>query len=190
MSQPIIVVSGLPRTGTSMMMRVLASGGVPVVTDDLRTADDDNPHGYYELEDAKRVRDDDSFLDQAGCKAVKMIYRLLYDLPDRHEYRVVFMQRDLREVVASQNRMLERRGEPVGQIPDEKVVKLFERDLQAINAWLAARPHIQVLRVDYNQVLKGDPRPQFEALSAFLGGGLDLDAMLQVVDASLYRNRR
>lgn len=190
MQKPIAIVSGLPRSGTSMMMRMLAAGGMQVVTDGQRTADDDNPQGYFEFEDAKRVREDDSFLEAAGGKAVKMIYRLLYDLPDRHAYRVIFMQRDLREVVASQDRMLKRRGEPASPVADEKIVWLFERDLAKIDEWLAARSNFQVLRVDYNQLMSSDPGPQFEAINSFLGGELNVTAMLKVVDASLYRNRR
>ena len=86
--------------------------------------------------------------------------------------------------------MLERRGEPVGRASDDKIVKLFQRDLTEIDQWLAARSNFQVLRVNYNQIMAADPRPQFEAVNQFLGGGLDVDAMSQVVDASLYRNRR
>ena len=106
----ITIVSGLPRSGTSMMMRMLEAGGMPVITDNLRTADDDNPRGYFEFEPAKKTKDDPSWLNAAEGKAVKMIYKLLYDLPDRLEYRVLIMRRNMQEVLTSQRKMLDRMG--------------------------------------------------------------------------------
>src|SRR5574337_153211 len=99
----ITIVSGLPRSGTSMMMQMLHRGGIPAVTDEIRSADEDNPKGYYEFEPVKKTKEDASWLARAGGKVVKMVYRLLYDLPGDYAYHVVFMRRNLREVIASQN---------------------------------------------------------------------------------------
>ena len=110
MDQEIIVVSGLPRSGTSLMMQMLAAGGVEVVTDHVRTADTDNPRGYYEFELVKKIKQDASWLPEARGKAVKMVSQLLYDLPAGEKYRIIFLERDLDEVLVSQEKMLERLG--------------------------------------------------------------------------------
>ncbi len=183
----VTVVSGAPRSGTSMMMRMLEAGGMAPVTDHARTADVDNPNGYYEFEAVKQTRVDASWLDDAGGHAVKMVYALLRDLPVDRGYRVVMMRRDLREVVRSQNKMLERLGKPRRGISDERVVEMFEKHLDQIGQWLARYPGFQVLDVDYNALLV-EPRPHLERVAEFLDG-LDVDAMAAVVDPSLYRNR-
>jgi len=112
MSDPIYVVSGLPRSGTSLMMRMLDAGGVPAVTDRIRTADDDNPRGYFELEAVKRTKQDPSWLDDAPGKAVKVISQLLCELPPDRAYKVIVMRRKLGEVSAAQKTMLEGRRSP------------------------------------------------------------------------------
>src|SRR5262245_15575927 len=112
MSAEIIVVSGLPRSGTSLMMQMLDNGGIEVVTDNVRAADTDNPRGYYELEKVKRVKQDASWLPQARGKAFKMVSQLLYDLPASERYLVVFMERDFDEMLLSQEKMLQRLGRP------------------------------------------------------------------------------
>ncbi len=187
--QPIIIVSGLPRSGTSMMMRILTAGDVPVITDGIRQADEDNPVGYFEFERAKKVGEDASFLDEAGGKAVKLVYRLLYDLPNRYSYRVIFMKRELAEVVASQNIMLERRGEGDKRIDDAKVIQMFQKELDKIERWLEGQANLATLFVDYNRVIQ-EPRREVAPVNDFLGGMLDIEAMAGVVDSSLYRNRR
>ena len=101
MDDVITIVSGLPRSGTSLMMQMLEAGGMPVLTDGIRDADEDNPRGYYELEAVKRTKDDPAWLHGAPGKVVKMIYLLLYDLPTTYNYRIIFMRRPLSEVVAS-----------------------------------------------------------------------------------------
>lgn len=184
----ITIVSGLPRSGTSMMMRMLQAGGIPVITDNLRTADDDNPRGYFEFEPAKKTKDDPSWLNAAEGKAVKMIYKLLYDLPDRLEYRVLIMRRNMQEVLASQRKMLDRMGKPTDTIPDEKIGELFDRQMQAFDTWVKEQPNFATLDVDYNQTV-ADPAPPIEKVNTFLGGGLDTEAMRKVVEPELYRNR-
>jgi hypothetical protein len=185
----ITIVSGLPRSGTSLMMQMLAAGGIPVLADGLRQADEDNPRGYYEFERVKQVESDAAWLDEAEGKAVKMVYRLLYDLPPDRPYRVIFMTRDLEEVIASQQVMLERHGKADGQVDDARLAGIYRKQLQGVTAWLRERPAFSVLAVDYHQVLD-DPAGVVEELNRFLGGRLDTEAMLRVPDRSLYRQRR
>ncbi len=185
----IVVVSGLPRSGTSMMMKMLEAGGLPLLTDHQRTPDEDNPKGYYEFERVKRLpRGDADWLPQAEGKAVKVISALLEHLPAGYRYKVIFMNRALREVLASQRKMLIRRGEDPDKIDDDEMERLFTRHLQKVKAWLRAQPHMDVLEVDYN-ALVADPLPYIQQINTFLGGWLDEDAMLEVVDPTLYRNR-
>lgn len=184
----VTIVSGLPRSGTSMMMQMLERGGLPVVTDGLRRADEDNPRGYYEFEAVKATAGDASWLETARGKGVKMIYRLLYDLPAGYSYRVVFMQRKLNEVLASQRAMLRRHGETEGPVDDGQMERLFRTELSRIRGWLADQPHFAVHEVSYNALLE-NPRSELQGVARFLGGSLDLDAMCAVIDASLYRNR-
>src|SRR3954453_3930250 len=123
MSNEIVIVAGLPRSGTSLMCQMLDNGGVEVVTDRLRTPDTDNPRGYYELEKVKKIKEDASWLPEARGKAFKMVSQLLYDLPATERYRVIFMQRDLDEVLVSQEKMLERLGRPAA--PREPMARAF-----------------------------------------------------------------
>jgi hypothetical protein len=186
--EPITVVSGLPRSGTSMMMQMLAAGGMPVLTDNLRRPDEDNPRGYYELEAVKNLKQDTAWLARAGGHAVKMVYRLLYDLPRDRQYQVVFLRRNLNEVLASQTEMLSRLGKDSGEVDDETLRRLYERQLIDVQGWLSSQAHFRVLYVEYQDVLS-DPEAVVRAVDDFLGGGLDTDAMLQVPDRSLYRQR-
>lgn len=172
-----------------MMMRMLEAGGIPALVDNIRQPDEDNPRGYYEFEPVKQTKKDASWLEQAQGKVVKMVYRLLYDLPPDRDYRVVFMRRNLDEVLASQNVMLARQGKAGGQLSDEKFKGLFRAELNKVYDWLAAQPNFRVLYVDYNEVLR-DARPAVAAIDAFFGGGMDTAAMLEVVEPSLYRQRK
>jgi len=186
---PVIVVSGLPRSGTSLMMNMLRAGGVPIVTDELRTADDDNPRGYFELERVKQLaKGDAAWVQEANGHAVKVISALLEHLPATTIYRVLFMQRRLPEVLASQRKMLERRGEPTDTVPDEKMAALFEKHLEKIEGWLAQQPNFSVLYVPYHELAER-PEGQLDRIVDFLGLPLDRDAMLAAVDPALYRNR-
>jgi hypothetical protein len=182
------IVSGLPRSGTSMMMRMLETGGLPVVIDEIRTADDDNPGGYYEFEPVKHTKEDPSWLKGSAGKAVKMVYRLLYDLPADRTYRVVFMTRNLDEVLASQKVMLNRHS-AADEVTDEQMSQLFRSELSAFRKWAPDQSHLKILDVDYNRV-QADPRAELERVNEFLGGELNIDTMVAVVDAKLYRNRK
>src|SRR5215831_12895524 len=143
----IIIVSGLPRSGTSLMMQMLENGGVEVVTDNIRTADSDNPRGYYELEKVRRIKQDKSWLPLMRGKAFKMVSQLLYDLPRGETYRIVFMERDLDEVLASQDIMLNRLGKR--STPREQMKQSYALHLERLHEWLREQPHIAVLRVSY-----------------------------------------
>ena len=185
----VTVVSGLPRSGTSMMMKMLEAGGIPVLTDNERVADEDNPKGYYEFERVKQLEHDTAWLPEARGKVVKIISALLQHLPAGYEYRVVFMRRKLEEVLASQRQMLIRRGEKTDAVPDETMATYFTNHLQKVDAWAAAQPNVQLLDVSYNEMLV-EPAPLVTRVDAFLGGGLDVAAMTAVVSGDLYRQRR
>jgi hypothetical protein len=184
----VTIVSGLPRSGTSMMMRMLESGGMTVLTDEIRTADIDNPRGYYEYEAVKRTKQDASWLDGARGKAVKMVYQLLYDLPEGYEYRVLLMQRNLDEVLKSQQKMLERLGKGGEKISDATMSQIFRGQLEQCRKWLDERPHFAYLEVHYNEMV-ADPGAQIATINEFLGGGLSVEGMRSVVEPELYRNR-
>ncbi len=189
MSKPVTIVAGLPRSGTSVMMQMLHAGGLEALSDQIREPDIDNPRGYYEFEAVKSLKEDTSWLPEAEDKVVKMVYRLLYDLPQGYEYRVVFTLRTLAEVIASQEKMLQRLGSGGAEIPPEKLEAIYGRQLDAVKQWLAEQPNFKVLYVQYNDVLSA-PHDVAERLNDFLGGSLNVEAMAQVPDQSLYRNRR
>ena len=185
----VTIVSGLPRSGTSMMMQMISAGGIPPLTDEIRTADEDNPKGYYEFEPVKKTKEDPSWLKRAPGMVVKMVYRLLYDLPGEYNYKIVYMRRKLEEVVASQNVMLERSGKEGGGLPDQKLLEVFRAEIDKSNKWLAEQPNFEVLYINYNEMI-AEPAPQVNRINEFLGGKLDTQAMLAIVDPSLYRQKR
>ncbi len=187
---PVIVVSGLPRSGTSMAMRMLEAGGVPIFTDRLRVADEDNPNGYYELE---RVKDlgketDFSWLSEAEGKAIKIVSHLIKGLPGMFRYKVVFLNRAVDEVVASQNKMLSRRGKKWDPSMDQRVAALFEQHLREVKTWMESQPNLEVLQLNYAEVVT-NPEAEAERMSGFLGLDLDWKEMAGAVDPGLYRNR-
>jgi hypothetical protein len=185
----IVIVSGLPRSGTSMMMKMLDAGGIPPLTDHIRTADDDNPKGYYEFERAKKLKEgDDTWLLEAQGKAVKVISALLPHLPDTYEYRVIFMRRAMPEILASQRKMLINRGEDPDKVSDEEIAELYEKHLANVFTFIERYDNVQRLDVDYNGMLE-NPRPHVEEVVRFLGRNLDKEAMTAIVDPSLYRQR-
>jgi len=185
----ITIVSGLPRSGTSMMMKMLQAGGMAVLTDKIRTADEDNPKGYYEFEQVKKLPGDQAWLEDARGKTVKVISALLDKLPAHYMYKVIFMRRKMPEILASQKQMLIRREEPTDRISDQKMSKAFEKHLQVIQGWLEKQPNIEVLYVDYHQVLQAPTRLAVR-VNQFLGGTLDTKAMAGAVDRTLYRQRQ
>ena len=184
----ITIASGLPRSGTSLMMQMLVAGGMSALSDGERKADSDNPRGYLEWERIKQLPNDPACIAEAEGKVVKVISRLLLSLPAGHEYRVIFMQRPLPEVLASQDEMLRHRGTYKEGADPSIMAAAFERHLREVDAWLDGKPHIRTIRVDYRDVLK-QPQEVGRRLCDFLGIALNIEAMVTQVDTSLYRNR-
>ncbi|MBM3999613.1 MAG: sulfotransferase domain-containing protein [Planctomycetes bacterium] len=182
----LTIVSGLPRSGTSLMMQMLASGGMDVVTDAIRAADSDNPRGYLEYERVKKTKEDPSWIPESRGKVVKMVSSLLYDLPDSERCRVVFMRREIDEVLESQEKMLRRLGRP--SAPADAMRRSFAIHLERLFRWLPTQPRLSVLVVNYNRLI-ADPRPEIERVVAFLDGRPDPAGMLTAIDPTLYRNR-
>ena len=187
--EPIVVVSGLPRSGTSMTMKMLEAGGMQPVTDAIRSADEDNPRGYFEDERVKDLghMEDRSWLRAARGKVIKVVSSLLQYLPDDNFYKVIFMRRNLHEVLASQAKMLDRRGE-AAQTSDEELITMFESHLEKVEFQLRFRPWFDALYVDHRSVLS-DPAGAARRINEFLGGNLDERRMAEAVDPNLYRNR-
>lgn len=185
----ITIVSGLPRSGTSMMMKMLAAGGLEPLTDSIRAADEDNPKGYFEFERVKQIESDKEWLLDARGRVVKLISALLKHLPPSYKYKVVFMRRAMPEILASQRQMLIRRGEPADAVPDDKMAAMFEKHLAQVESWLAAQPNIQTIYISYNEVMK-EAGSQAETINSFLGGSLNVDAMIEAADRTLYRQKQ
>ncbi len=193
-SEIVVVVSGLPRSGTSMMMQALAAGGVEAFTDEKRVADEDNPRGYYEHEKATQLARDASWIPEARGKVVKIVAQLLPNLPrgpKTPKYRIVFMDRDLREIVKSQRAMLDRLGRSGGRLGDAGMMKTLDAQVAQIERLLRNRPDVECLFVDYAKVVE-DPAGEMARVAAFLGdggSGLDAAAMATAIDPSLRRQR-
>ena len=184
----IVIVSGLPRSGTSMMMQMCAAGGIEPLTDHQRQADEDNLKGYYELEQVKRLGKDTSWLPQARGKVVKVISSLLKHLPPEYAYKIIFMHRSMDEIIASQKQMLVRLGEP-NRFSDQDLARMFRNHLTQMDQWLKDQQHVEVLHVDYNKLL-AKPVEEIAEIKAFLGNAVDEAKMAAVIDTNLYRQRR
>ncbi|MBR4820379.1 sulfotransferase domain-containing protein [bacterium] len=186
----LVVVSGLPRSGTSMMMKMLEAGGIPPLQDNIRRADEDNPKGYYEFERVKKLPNDTAWMPEAVGKAVKIIALLLTKLPLKgYRYKVLFMRRDIEEIMKSQKQMLIRRGESPDKISDEEMITTYNRHLSEVLSFLEANSCFTVFFVNYNDLMR-DPEDWVPRIAAFLGKEMDVEAMKAVVDPNLYRNRR
>ena len=184
----IVIASGLPRSGTSLLMQMLAVGGMPVLTDGQRSADSDNPRGYYEWERIKRLPQEPECIVEAEGKVVKVISQLLLALPNNRDYRIIFIQRPLAEVVASQTEMIRGRGTTGTTLGEAALIAALQAHLNQVSARLDRLSGAKVYRIDYHEVLR-QPREAAEAIQRFLGLALDTEAMAQQVDLSLYRQR-
>ena len=184
----ITIVSGLPRSGTSLMMQMLAAGGVSILTDGERQADTDNPRGYYEWERIKLLRQEPGCIDEAEGKAVKVISQLLFALPSGREYKVIFMERPLSEVLASQAEMIRHRGSVGAEMGQAALSAAFEAHLKQVHAWLRDRSKVSLCRLSYHQVI-GDPSHAAETIQKFLVRPLNVQEMTRQVDSGLYRQR-
>ncbi len=185
----VTVVSGLPRSGTSMVMKMLQAGGIPLLKDDVRPPDPDNPGGYYEFERVKQLdKGDIAWVADARGKAVKVVSPLLEYLPRGYRYRVIFLSRGMDEILVSQRKMLNRLGADPDPTDDAVMAARFERHLARVEGWLSRQPHMRVLYVRHRDVL-ADPQPQAARINAFCGGYLNEAAMAEVVEPHLYRSR-
>ncbi len=187
MDAEIVIVSGLPRSGTSLMMQMLDQGGQEIVTDNIRVPDTDNPRGYYELEKVKKIKQDASWLPATRGRGFKMVSQLLLDLPDSEQYRIIFMERDLDEMIVSQEKMLKRLERPAAS--RDEIRTAFANHLGRLRNWLSRQPHIRVLYVKYSDLIENAPE-QALRISAFIDGKVDAQAMARAVDPALYRNRK
>lgn len=172
-----------------MMMSALVAGGLEALTDNLRTADEDNPKGYFELEKVKELAKDNSWIKDASGKVVKIISALLKHLPQEHRYKIIFMRRNMDEILASQRQMLIRRGAPTDTVSDEKMAEMFRKHLRDIETWLEQQSNMDVLYVSYNEILT-KPASNIEKVNALLNSSLDAEKMTAAIDRSLHRQRR
>ena len=174
--QPIVVVSGLPRSGTSMMMKMLAEGGLQVLTDELRRPDSDNPNGYFEFETVKQMSGGNvEWLAEAGGKVIKVISALLEYLPPNYSYKVIFLERDLQEILASQRKMLVNRHEEAA-IDDAEIAVQLQKHLSVVKPWLVRQPNMEVIYVNYNALI-ADPAPFCARIVTFLGSACFIKQM-------------
>lgn len=188
-SNEIIIVSGLPRSGTSMMMKMLEASGMTPLTDNVREADEDNPKGYYEFERAKKLREGDfAWLPDAQGKVVKVISALLPHLPPTYNYRIIFMRRAIPEILASQRKMLVNRGEDPDKVSEGELAALFQKHLLKVNDWIVSQPNVERIDIHYGQLIE-DPLPQIDQLNQFMGETMSVDKMAGVIDPNLYRQR-
>ena len=184
----IVIVSGLPRSGTSMMMRMLDFGGIHPLTDKKRASDNNNPHGYYEFEPVKNLANDATWLPEAEGKSVKVIAQLLPYLPSKYRYKIIFMEREISEVLISQQLMLGKNREDAIKNYPFKLAQTFYNQLERVNEWVDQQSFIDILHVNYSDC-HANPREVSDRISVFLNRDLQVDEMEKAVDRSLYRNQ-
>ncbi|MEH6534804.1 MAG: alkaline phosphatase family protein [Psychroserpens sp.] len=180
----IVIVSGLPRSGTSLMMQMLDKGGLEALTDSNRQADESNPRGYLEYDPVMALHKDNSWLDKAQNKSLKVVAPLLKFLDPKFRYKVIFMNRDLNEVVKSQQKMI---GRDVETFP----VKLFEtykKHLKQVEDWKDKEPSVELIYVDYKDALN-DTNTAVKKVISFIGKEMNEEDMESCVDKTLYRNK-
>ncbi len=189
-AEPVVIVSGLPRSGTSMMMEMLEAGGLEVMSDGERGADVDNPKGYFEHQRIKdlETETDKSYIRQGRGKALKVISFLIRHLPDDNDYRVIFMRRDLDEVLASQDKMIQRLGSSDASADREAMKEAYRNDIVRTRLLCRKRRNFELIEIHYRETIQ-DPAATARRVNQFLGGRLDEAAMRKAVDETLYRNR-
>lgn len=183
-NSPITIVSGLPRSGTSMMMQLLKHGGCELLTDNIRQNDENNPKGYYEYEKVKQLPTNSDWLNEAEDKVVKIISHFITFLPNNHHYKIIFMQRPIAEVLLSQQKML---GKDIDTMP-YGMEALFTKQLEQSKKYIINQSNMELLCVNYNDVIF-NPEAELLKINDFLGKQLSINEMLKGVDVSLYRNK-
>jgi hypothetical protein len=189
MNRVITVVSGLPRSGTSLMMQMLEKGGMEILTDHVRPPDENNSRGYYEYEKVKTLQKDNSWLGDAEGKAVKIIAQLLFYLSQNYEYRIIFMERHMEEILRSQAKMLQKLGQKGAELDPSILAETFKKQVDRIKAFLSNLKHVEMITISYNEILK-NPVAGAGLVDDFLGNRLSVNAMASVVNSALYRERR
>ena len=180
----ITIVSGLPRSGTSLLMQMLKVGGIPVVTDDKRPADADNSKGYYEFEPVKKLEKYNSWLADAEGKSLKVISLLLRSLPDNYQYKVIFMTRNMSQILASQQAMLKNRNAENNSIDDAIMAKHFEAHIEITKKWLQEASNVDVIYINYEDLLSA-PDESINMIINFLEIPLDIKAMISIITPSM-----
>ena len=188
MNNNIYIVSGLPRTGTSLMMKMLEAGGLSVVTDDIRSADTDNPKGYYELEKVKNIFNDNDWLKTIKGRSIKMVSQLLLKIPKENTYKIIFMKRDLKEVIMSQKKMLINRKKKLPLVNDDTLEKFYLNHLNKITSFIDQSSNIDVRYIYFNKLMKS-PLSELRKLQNDFINNINMDNMIKMIDTSLYRNR-
>jgi len=185
----LYIISGLPRSGTSMLMRMLEAGGIEILKDDIRQPDADNPKGYYEFEPVKDLAKDASWIKDIDDKGVKVISYLLPYLPPDRSYRLLFVLRPIEEILESQRKMLERADAPFDDAAQENLAFKFKDHLYKIRLWIARQPNINCMFIKYFDIIN-KPYDWAQKIATFLGLECDPHSMASVVDPDLYRNRK
>jgi hypothetical protein len=184
----ITIVSGLPRSGTSMMMQMLDAGGASILTDKVRQADQNNPRGYYEYEKVKKMMTDVSWIEEANGKIIKVVAPLLQNLPNKYDYKIIFMRRDMPEILRSQQIMLGQKATVEKQAYPIVLAEAFNKQLEKAEAMFKRMPNAEVLYVDYASAIENSEETA-ETVAEFLGEDLDIGKMVEAVDETLYRNK-
>ena len=184
----ITVVSGLPRSGTSMMMQILAAAGGHVLTDDQRPPDEDNPLGYFEYHQATTLAQDTSWLPAARGKVVKVVAQLLPALPKGEHYNVIFMDRDLNEVIASQAAMLARRERVGAEMSQTQLIQTYKVQVERVLKGLSLRPEVRLLKINYDELLT-HPKAGITSLAEFLGPPFDESSAAAAIRPTLRRQK-
>jgi len=182
----IIVVTGLPRSGTSLMMQILQSMGIKLFIDKHRAPDQSNPKGYFEHELVKTIERNNFWIKDAKGKAIKIVSPLLMYLPVNINYKIIFMNRLLDEIIQSQERMLSERGKENNTINSEVLKQIFIKDLNLSRKWIAKQSQSKYLEISHSKLLE-NPKPELEKIKTFLDIPIDLRSTIKVIDKKLYQ---
>ena len=185
----IIVVSGLPRSSTAMMMKMLKEGGIQILSDDVKKPDDNNPQGYFEYDLVSKLPEGKTdWLEEAEGKVVKVISYFLHHLPPKHEYRVLFMERNFSEILKSQKKTIIEEKQKIHKKEDKMMEDYYKTHIKQTKEWLSLQPNFSVIYLSYNELVK-NPNQDLSKLSNFLEHELNLDKMSKAIDQNLYRQR-
>ena len=184
----IIVVTGLPRSGTSLMMQILQSLQIKLFTDNHRSADESNPKGYFEHQWVKTIEKDNSWLTDVKGKAIKIVSPLIKYLPVDLNYKIIFMNRDLDEIIQSQERMLTENNKKDDATNSEELKQIFLKDLKQSKDWIHTQLHSEVLEILHSKLLK-NPETELEKIKSFLKIDINTTLILKVIDKNLYRSK-